>query len=93
MIASSPTDVKPVLNAIVESACELCGAYDAVVRLKDGDDLAVRRPSRHRYPVGLETCADQPRLDSRDARCWTQSRCMSTTCDLPKETNFPSAQR
>ena len=36
VIASSPTDVKPVLEAIVESACELCEAYDAVVLLKDG---------------------------------------------------------
>jgi GAF domain-containing protein len=40
VIASSPTDVKPVLKRIVESACELCGAYDALVRLKDGDGLA-----------------------------------------------------
>jgi GAF domain-containing protein len=39
VIASSPTDIKPVLNAIVESACELCGAYDAVLRLKKGDQL------------------------------------------------------
>ena len=39
VIASSPTDIKPVLNAIVESACELCGAYDAVLRLKKGDEL------------------------------------------------------
>ena len=29
VIASSPTDVGPVLKAIVESACELCDAYDA----------------------------------------------------------------
>jgi GAF domain-containing protein len=40
VIASSPTDVKPVLRAIVESASELCGAYDVLVRLKDGDGLA-----------------------------------------------------
>jgi GAF domain-containing protein len=40
VIASSPTDVKPVLKAIVESACELCEANDALVVLKDGDDLA-----------------------------------------------------
>jgi GAF domain-containing protein len=40
VIASSPTDVEPVLKAIVESSCELCGAYDALVRLKDGDSLA-----------------------------------------------------
>ena len=39
VIASSPTDVGPVLTAIVESACELCGAYDAVLRLKQGDRL------------------------------------------------------
>ena len=31
VIASSPTDVEPVLKAIVESACELCEAYDALV--------------------------------------------------------------
>ena len=39
VIASSPTDVKPVLKAIVESACELCEANDALATLKDGDDL------------------------------------------------------
>jgi GAF domain-containing protein len=39
VIASSPTDVGPVLKAIVESACELCEADDALVTLRDGDDL------------------------------------------------------
>jgi two-component system NtrC family sensor kinase len=39
VIASSPTDVKPVLNAIVESACKLCEASDAYVALKDRDYL------------------------------------------------------
>ena len=39
VIASSPTDVGPVLKAIVESACQLCEADDALVTLKDGDDL------------------------------------------------------
>jgi GAF domain-containing protein len=50
VIASSPTDVAPVLKAIVESACELCEAYDAVVLLKDGDDL---RFSAHHGPIGI----------------------------------------
>jgi GAF domain-containing protein len=40
VIASSPTDVGPVLQSIVESACELCGANDAMVLLREGDDLA-----------------------------------------------------
>ena len=42
VIASSPTDVKPVLDAIVESACELCEANDALATLKDGDDLLLQ---------------------------------------------------
>ena len=50
VIASSPTDVGPVLKAIVESACELCEAYDAVVVLKDGDYL---HPSAHHGPIPL----------------------------------------
>src|SRR5258705_8360632 len=37
VITSSPTDVEPVLRAIVESACELCGAYDAALPLQDGE--------------------------------------------------------
>jgi two-component system, NtrC family, sensor kinase len=51
VIASSPTDVEPVLKAIVESACELCEAKDAVVLLKDGDDL---RYSAHHGPVPFD---------------------------------------
>jgi two-component system NtrC family sensor kinase len=50
VIASSPTDVGPVLTAIVESACELCEAYDAVVLLKDGDDL---RSRAHHGPIPM----------------------------------------
>jgi GAF domain-containing protein len=42
VIASSPTDVAPVLKAIVESACELLEADDALVALKDGNDLVFK---------------------------------------------------
>lgn len=48
VIASSPTDVNPVLQAIVESACDLCNAYDAMVRLKDQSGLAL---SAHHGPL------------------------------------------
>src|SRR6185295_9418412 len=50
VIASSPTDVNPVLAAIVESACELCGAYDSIALLRDGDHL---RFSAHHGPIPL----------------------------------------
>ena len=50
VIASSPTDVQPVLKAIVESACELCGAYDSVMVLREGDEL---RFGAHRGPIPM----------------------------------------
>jgi two-component system, NtrC family, sensor kinase len=50
VIASSPTDVEPVLQAIVESACDLCEANDAAVLLKDGDDLRFRA---HHGPIEI----------------------------------------
>jgi two-component system, NtrC family, sensor kinase len=51
VIASSPTDVAPVLKAIVESACEFCGAYDAVALLKEGDYLLF---GAHHGPISIE---------------------------------------
>jgi signal transduction histidine kinase len=50
VIASSPTDVQPVLKAIVESACELCEAYDAVAILKNGEELQLRA---HHGPIPM----------------------------------------
>jgi GAF domain-containing protein len=53
VIASSPTDVGPVLKAIVENACELCEADDAVVHLRDGEELYYG--AHHgTIPVGFE---------------------------------------
>ena len=37
IISRSPTDVQPVLDAIVESAARVCGIDDVVLRLRDGD--------------------------------------------------------
>ena len=48
VIASSPADVAPVLDAIVESARELCEADDSIVLLKDGDHL---RFNAHAGPI------------------------------------------
>jgi two-component system, NtrC family, sensor kinase len=48
VIASSPTDVKPVLTAIATTACDLCEALDAVVLLKDGEYL---RHGAHHGPI------------------------------------------
>ena len=42
IISRSPTDVQPVLDAIVESAARVCGIDDVVLRLRDGDTMGVR---------------------------------------------------
>src|SRR5215510_8356067 len=42
IISRSPTDVQPVLNAIVESAARVCGIDDLGLRLLDGNDFVTR---------------------------------------------------
>jgi len=37
VIASSPTDIQPVLDAVIESAARLCGAADGLIARIDGD--------------------------------------------------------
>ena len=39
VIASSPTDIQPMLDTIAESAARLCESYDAVIQRVDGDFL------------------------------------------------------
>src|SRR5262245_13239224 len=41
VIASSPTDLQPVLDAVTESAACLCDAFDAVIFRRDGDRLSL----------------------------------------------------
>ena len=42
IISRSPTDVQPVLDAIVESAARVCGIDDVVLRLREGEHLDAR---------------------------------------------------
>ena len=42
VIASSPTDIQPVLDTIAESAARICGADDAFIRLVEGNLLHLR---------------------------------------------------
>src|SRR5262249_11371850 len=42
IISRSPTDVQPVLDAIVESAARVCGIDDVVLRLREGTSFVPR---------------------------------------------------
>src|SRR5204862_6539784 len=50
IISASPSDVRPVLEAIAENALRFCAAEDARVVLPDGDDL---RLAAHRGPSAI----------------------------------------
>jgi hypothetical protein len=39
VIASSPTDIQPVLDTIAQRAAQVCGSDDAVIRLVEGDEM------------------------------------------------------
>jgi GAF domain-containing protein/anti-sigma regulatory factor (Ser/Thr protein kinase) len=61
IISRSPTDVQPVLDAIVESAARVCGVDDVVLRLRDGNAMLQRA---HFGPIplsGVEISIDDPR--------------------------------
>jgi signal transduction histidine kinase len=48
VIAASPTNIQPVLEAIAENACRLCEAYDSVIFLREGERL---RGRAHHGPI------------------------------------------
>jgi two-component system, NtrC family, sensor kinase len=60
IISRSPTDVQPVLDAIVESAARVCGIDDVVLRLHEGN-VMIPRAHFGPIPIGrVEISIDEP---------------------------------
>jgi GAF domain-containing protein len=60
IISRSPTDVQPVLDAIVESAARVCGIDDVLLRFHEGDTL-VSRAHFGAIPIGrAQISIDEP---------------------------------
>ena len=66
VIASSPADLQPVLDAVAESAARLCDGSSAFIQRVDGN--VMRRVAAYPYPaplVGEETVIDRRRISGR----------------------------
>jgi signal transduction histidine kinase/uncharacterized protein (DUF1778 family) len=68
VIAASPTNIRPVLQTLVDSACRLCAAYDGIILLREGDWLQVRA---HHGPIPVNV---EKRKITRD---WVNGRCVA----------------
>ena len=63
IISRSPTDVQPVLDAIVESAAGVCGIDDVVLRLRDGNIMVVEGSFWfHTHRGRVEISIDEPQF-------------------------------
>src|SRR5262249_4223588 len=65
IISRSPTDVQPVLDAIVESAARVCGVDDVVLRLREGTNLVSRA---HFGPITVPTSRVEISIDEPQYR-------------------------
>src|SRR5579883_483879 len=71
-ISHSPTDVQPVLDAVVKAAVRFCGALDAVILLRDGDTWTgvahegpLGGPVARILPLNRETAPGRSMVDGR----------------------------
>ena len=60
IISRSPTNVQPVLDAIVESAARVCGIDDVVLRLIEGNNLVSRAHFGSMPMSRIEISMDEP---------------------------------
>ena len=84
IISRSPTDVQPVLDAIVESAARVCGIDDVVLRLRDGDTMTVQA---HFGPIPT----GRPQISVEEAQYrWIGERGALHVPDLQAQNEFPT---
>ena len=80
VIASSPTDIQPVLDTVAENAARLCDASDAQIYRVDGDELATSGTLWTVFPCGTgrEDLPIEPRHD-----CWPSRSLTGETDPYP----------
>ncbi|MBN9085565.1 MAG: GAF domain-containing protein [Reyranella sp.] len=63
VISQSPTDIAPVMTAVAKAAVGFCGAEDAHVFLRDGDEMV---SSAHEGPLSAHPLGYRDALDARN---------------------------
>ncbi len=66
VISRSPADVQPVLDTIVRAAVKLCNSYDAVILLRDSDQLRI---AAHHGPIKIDFTHGPINRDWVSGRC------------------------
>ena len=84
IISRSPTDVQPVLDAIVESAARVCGIDDVALRLRAGDTMVARA---HFGPIAIAPTPRSVLMRHSIAGCASMAR--STIPDVREQNDFP----
>src|SRR5262249_31519933 len=83
IISRSPTDVQPVLDAIVESAARVCGIDDVLLRLREGNATV---PRAHFGSIGIgraEISVDEPQYS------WMREHGALHIPDVRAQNEFP----
>ncbi len=83
IISRSPTDVQPVLDAIVESAAKVCGIDDVLLRLHDGEAMVLRAHCGPMLATRAEVRVDAPEF------CWILEHGALHIPDVRSQDDFP----
>ncbi len=84
IISRSPTEVQPILDAIVESAARVCGIDDVVLRLKENDFLVPRAHFGSIPVLAIELSSDRPEFR------WIRERGTVHIPDVHAQKEFPT---
>ena len=85
IISRSPTDVQPVLDAIVESAAKVCGIDDVALRLREGNAMI---PQAHFGPIPLSMIRTEISIDEPHFR-WMREHGALHIPDTRAQNDFP----
>jgi GAF domain-containing protein len=87
IISRSPTDVQPVLDAIVESAARVCGVDDVTLRLREGNMMVARA---HIGPVPIFTGREAVGLDELQVRWVSEHGTLHIPDIRTRQNDFPT---